>query len=107
MEKVNDATFDQEVTNANGLVIVDFGATWCGPCKKLDPILEELAVEYGDKVKIRKVDVGEAPGVAQKYQVLSVPRVLFFRDGMVREQITGLVSKQRLIERFDEHLEQD
>jgi thioredoxin 1 len=95
------------VTNANGLVIVDFGATWCGPCKKLDPMLEELAQVYGDRVKVRKLDVGEAPATAQKYKVLSVPRVLFFRDGMVREQITGLVSKQRLIERFEEHLEQD
>jgi len=106
MHKVNDATFDQEVTNANGLVIVDFGATWCGPCKKLDPILEELAVEYEGKLTVRKVDVGEAPAIAQKFKVLSVPRVLFFRDGMVREQITGLVSKQKLVERFDEHLEE-
>lgn len=104
MEKVNDATFQQEVLQGDGLVVVDFGATWCGPCKKLDPILEELAGEYEGRVKVRKVDVGEAPAIAQQYKVLSVPRVLFFRDGMVREQITGLVSKAKLQERFDEHL---
>jgi thioredoxin 1 len=105
MEKVNDQNFEQEVMQADGLVVVDFGATWCGPCKKLDPMLEELGEEYGDKVKVRKLDVGESPATAQKFQVLSVPRVFFIKDGMVREQITGLVSKQRLIESFDEHLE--
>lgn len=104
MEKVTDATFDAEVTQADGLVVVDFGATWCGPCKKLDPILEEMAGEYEGRVKIRKVDVGEAPGVAQRFRVLSVPRVLFFKNGEVREQITGLVPKSKLVERFDEHL---
>lgn len=104
MEKVNESTFEQEVMQANGLVVVDFGATWCGPCKKLDPILEQLAGEYEGRVKVRKLDVGEAPGVAQRYQVLSVPRVLFFRDGMVRDQLTGLVSKAKLEEKFEEHL---
>ena len=105
MEKVTDATFEQEVMQAEGLVVVDFGATWCGPCKKLDPILEEMMSEYEGRVKIRKVDVGEAPGIAQRYKVLSVPRVLFFRNGEVREQITGLVPKSKLVERFDEHLD--
>jgi len=84
--------------------VVDFGATWCGPCKKLDPILEQMAGEYEGRVKIRKVDVGEAPGIAQKYKVLSVPRVLFFRGGMVTQQITGLVPKSKLTEHFDEQL---
>ncbi len=106
MEKVNDSTFEQEVMQADGLVVVDFGATWCGPCKKLDPMLEEMAVEYEGRVKVRKVDVGEAPGIAQRYKVLSVPRVLFFKGGEVRDQITGLVAKSKLVEKFDEHLEE-
>jgi thioredoxin 1 len=105
MEKVTDATFDQEVLQADGLVVVDFGATWCGPCKKLDPMLEELSTEYeGQGVKVRKVDVGESPQTAQRYRVLSVPRVLFFRGGEVREQITGLVPKDKLKEHFDANL---
>lgn len=104
MITVNDKDFEQEVLQAEGLVVVDFGATWCGPCKKLEPILDELAGEYDGKLKIRKVDVGIAPSVAQKYRVLSVPRVLFFKDGQVRDQITGLVPKAKLAEKFEEHL---
>lgn len=101
MDKVTDANWEQDVLQASGPVVVDFGATWCGPCKKLDPIMEQLAAEYEGKVKVRKVDVGEAPGIAQKYKVLSVPRVLFFKDGEVREQVTGLLPKDRLVEKFD------
>ncbi len=105
MEKVHNGNFDEEVLNAEGLVVVDFGATWCGPCKKLDPILEEMCGEYEGRVKIRKVDVGEAPQIAQRYRVLSVPQVLFFRGGRVVEQVTGLVAKPKLAEKFDQHLE--
>jgi len=107
MEKVNDTTFNDEVLKAEGLVVVDFGATWCGPCKKLEPILDDMVGEYEGKVKIRKVDVGEAPSIAQQYKVLSVPRVLFFKNGEVRDQITGLVPKNVLVEKFEEHLVKD
>ncbi len=101
MEKVTDANWEQDVLQASGPVVVDFGATWCGPCKKLDPIMEQLAVEYEGRVKVRKVDVGVSPGVAQRYKVLSVPRVLFFKDGEVREQVNGLIAKDKLVEKFD------
>jgi len=101
MEKVTDANWEQGVLQASEPVVVDFGATWCGPCKKLDPIMEQLAVEYDGRVKVRKVDVGEAPGVAQRYKVLSVPRVLFFKGGEVCEQVNGLLPKDKLAEKFD------
>jgi thioredoxin len=101
MEKVTDANWEQDVLQASEPVVVDFGATWCGPCKKLDPIMEQLATEYDGRVKVRKVDVGEAPGVAQRYKVLSVPRVLFFKGGEVREQVNGLMAKDKLSEKFD------
>ncbi len=104
MEMVNDSTFEQEVLNAEGLVVVDFGATWCGPCKKLEPILEGMIPEYEGRAKVRKVDVGVSPGIAQKYRVLSVPQVIFFKDGQVVDQITGLVGKPKLTETFDRHL---
>ncbi|MBS1261458.1 MAG: Thioredoxin 1 [Calditrichaeota bacterium] len=100
MEKVTDATWDAEVLQADQPVVVDFGATWCGPCKKLDPLIEQLEQEYAGRVKVRKVDVGEAPQVAQRYRVLSVPRVLFFKGGEVRDQVNGLLSKDKLAERF-------
>ncbi|MCB2212114.1 thioredoxin [bacterium] len=101
MEKVTDANWESDVLQSGEPVVVDFGATWCGPCKKLDPIMEQLAVEYEGKVKVRKVDVGEAPGVAQRYKVLSVPRVLFFKGGEVREQVNGLLPKDKLAEKID------
>lgn len=104
MEKVNDSTFEQEVLQSDALVAVDFGATWCGPCKKLDPIMEELVHEYNGKVKIRKVDVGEAPGVAQKFRVLSVPQVLFFKDGQVVDTIVGLVAKSAIIAKLEKNM---
>ncbi len=104
MEKLTDATFDNEILEFDGVAAVDFGATWCGPCKKLDPMMEALSTEYEGRVKVRKVDVGEAPGVAQKFRVLSVPQVLFFKDGVVVEQIVGLVPKSKLVESFDKHL---
>ncbi len=105
MEKVSDATFDQEVTSAEGLIVVDFGADWCNPCKRLDPIMEELAGEYKGRVKVRKLDVSESPQVAQRFRVLSVPQVLFFQDGRVVEQVTGVMPKGQLVEKFDLHLQ--
>lgn len=104
MIQLDDSSFEQEVLQAEGLVVIDFGATWCGPCKKLDPIMEELSGVYEGKAKVRKVDVGVARQVAQKYRVLSVPQVLFFKDGNVVEQITGLVPRAKLVESFDKHL---
>lgn len=103
MEKVTDSDFEQEVLQAELPVAIDFGATWCGPCKKLDPIMEELAKEYEGRVKVRKIDVGEAPGVAQKYRVLSVPQVLFFKEGQVVDTVVGLTGKPKLVEMFEKH----
>lgn len=105
MEKVTDANWEQDVLQSDIPVAIDFGATWCGPCKKLDPIMEQLAVEYDGRVKIRKVDVGEAPQVAQRYKVLSVPRVLFFKNGEVHDQVNGLLAKDKLAEKLDRLLE--
>lgn len=105
MEKVNDNTFDEEVLQADTLVAIDFGATWCRPCKKLHPIMEEFAKEYDGRVKVREVDVGESPQVAQKYRVLSVPQVLFFKNGEVVDAVIGFdrSTKKRLEELFAKH----
>ncbi len=104
MIPVDETGFEQEVLKAEVLVVLDFGATWCRPCKKLDPIMEELAQQYEGKAKIRKVDVGVARGIAEKYRVLSVPQILFFKNGNVVEHFIGLVSKAKLVESFEKHL---
>ena len=99
-----DANFESEVLNAQGPVVVDFSATWCGPCKKLEPIVTELAADFGDKVKVVKVDVDQAPQAAARFSVLSVPTVLVMKDGAVKDQVVGLVSKQALTDRVNQVL---
>jgi len=98
---VTEASFDQEVLNAPSPVLVDFWAEWCGPCKMIAPILDELADEYDGKVKITKVNVDDNQGLAVKYGITAIPSLLFFKDGQVVDQIRGMRSKRDLKESFD------
>ena len=102
--EADDASFDQEVLRATQPVLVDFSATWCGPCKKLEPIVHEIAGDFDGRLKVVKVDVDKAPGTAAKFGVLSVPTVLLVRDGTIRDQVVGLVSKQALADRVNKVL---
>jgi thioredoxin 1 len=107
MIKVHDAddgSFESMVLKAQGAVLVDFSATWCGPCKKLEPIVHEIATEFDGRVKVVKVDVDQAPATAAKYGVLSVPTLLLFRDGMVKDQSIGVLSKKALRDRVQKVL---
>jgi thioredoxin 1 len=101
---VRDETFETEVLKAEKPVLVDFSATWCGPCKTLEPIVHEVAAEYGDRVKVVKVDVDHARATAARYGVLSVPTLLFFRDGQVKDQVVGVLSKQGIADRLQKVL---
>lgn len=102
--QATDQTFDTEVMQAEQPVLVDFSATWCGPCKKLEPIVHEIAGDYDGRLKVVKVDVDQAPGTAAKFGVMSVPTLLLFQGGAVKDQVVGLVSKQALSDRVDKVL---
>jgi thioredoxin 1 len=104
LHEANDSNFDTVVLKAQGAVLVDFSATWCGPCKKLEPVVHEIASEYDGRLKVVKVDVDHAPATAAKFGVLSVPTVLLFRDGAVKDQSIGVLSKKALADRIEKVL---
>ncbi len=95
---LTEATFDEVVNSATAPVVVDFWAEWCGPCKMIAPILDEIATEQGDSVKITKLNVDENPSIAQRYGVMSIPTLLVFRDGEVDKRIVGAKGKMQLLE---------
>jgi thioredoxin 1 len=93
----NDLNFDQEVAQASGKVLVDFTAAWCGPCKRLSPIVDEVAEELAGKIKVGKLDIDEAPVTASKFQVRGVPTLMVFEGGQVVQTKVGLVSKATVL----------
>lgn len=104
---ITDSNFEAEVLKAEGLVLVDFWAPWCGPCKMMGPIIEELAQEFEGKMKVLKLNVDENSESASKYEILSIPSLKFFRGGEVVDEITGLRPKEALAEKINELLEQE
>lgn len=101
---ISEANFAAEVLQADKPVLVDFGAVWCSPCKMLDPLVEELAGEWGDKIKVVKVDVDYNPTLAMEYQVLGVPTLILFVNGEPRERLTGFKPKKDLQKTFEPYL---
>lgn len=98
---VTDQNFQEEVLNANMLVLVDFFAEWCGPCKMIAPIIEELATEYEGKAKIVKLDVDMSPVAAQKFGVMSIPTLTFIKNGVEVDRVTGALPKDMLAEKLN------
>ena len=94
--ELDSSNFESTVTNGSVPIIVDFWAPWCGPCKAIAPILEELAVELGDSVKICKVNVDSNSEIASKYEIRAIPTILIFKDGVVADTVVGLTSKDDL-----------
>lgn len=99
-----NSNFDSEVLKSNVPVLVDFYADWCGPCKMMSPVVDELAKEYEGKVKIGKLNVDNDGEIAQKYKVMSIPTMLIIKNGEVVDQIVGAVPKQHLQTKLDEAL---
>lgn len=101
---VTDATFQQEVEQHKGLAIVDFWATWCGPCHIVAPILEQLAGQYQGKVKVTKLDVDANQRTAMRFNVRSIPSILFFKDGRHVDTLVGAYPKPVFEQKIDQHL---
>ena len=98
--EVTDSTFEQEVLQANQPVLVDFWAVWCGPCRAVAPVVEELAGDYEGKLKVMKLDVDDNPRTAMAYGVQSIPTLLVFKDGKPAERIVGAVPKQVIVDKL-------
>jgi thioredoxin 1 len=101
---VTDATFAEEIEGHNGLAMVDFWATWCGPCQIIAPHVEALATEYASKVKVAKLDVDQSPQTPARFGVRSIPSVLFFKGGRLVDTVVGAVPKSQLVDRIEKHL---
>jgi thioredoxin 1 len=98
VNEVDDGSFDSEVLQAEKPVLVDFWAPWCGPCKAIGPVIEELAKTFGDQIKFLKCNVDDNPVTPGKFGIKAIPTLIFFKDGNVADQITGMVAKAKLEE---------
>jgi thioredoxin 1 len=102
--ELTDATFDNTVHNSDVPVLVDFWAPWCGPCRMIAPIIQELANEYADKAKICRLDTDEARDSAMEFGITAIPTIILFKDGQVQKKWVGLTSKKDLAKAIDELL---
>ncbi|AZG47019.1 thioredoxin [Gordonia insulae] len=98
---VTDATFKDQVLGADKPVLVDFWATWCGPCRMVAPVLEEIARDHGDKLTVAKLDVDENPAVARDFQIMSIPTMILFENGKPTKTIVGAKGKAALLRELD------
>jgi thioredoxin 1 len=100
---VSDTDFEQEIEKHQGLAVVDFWATWCAPCRMIAPLLDQLAREYVGKAKVAKLDVDSNQRTAVRFNVRSIPAILFFKDGKLVDQVIGAVPKPHLEQKFKQH----
>lgn len=101
---ITTSNFEHDVLHAPGPVLIDFWAPWCGPCRLIGPVVEEIATQYAGRLTVGKLNVDEHPAVAQRYGITSIPALVFFHEGQVRETVVGAVPKRVLTARVDEVL---
>jgi len=104
IETVTTATFDETLASSDLPVLVDFWADWCGPCKAIAPILEEIVTEHGDRVRIAKLNVDEHPDIARRFDVMSIPTLILFKDGAPEARLVGAKGKNQLVQEISPHL---
>jgi thioredoxin 1 len=101
---LTDATFDEEVVAASEPVLVDFGAEWCGPCKQIEPVLEEIAKEHEGRLRVGKVNVDDSLEIVRRFEVMSVPTLILFKEGVPQLRLVGAKGKAQLLQELNRHL---
>src|SRR6266516_2926094 len=100
--EINESNFEPEVLKSIQPVLVDFWAEWCGPCKMLAPVLDEIAKEHAKRIKVAKVNVDDNPALAERYDIQSIPTLLYFAKGELRNQTVAVVNKRKIVEQLEE-----
>jgi thioredoxin 1 len=101
---ITEENFEQEIVKSKLPVLLEFGADWCAPCKRMEPLLSQLGDQWTGKVRLAKVDVDQSASITMQYQVMSVPTIILFVNGQPVERLTGLQPRERLLEKFEHHL---